>query len=79
MQSVPIEELAARLPDVLEKVEHGERFAITRDGAAVALIQPAMAPRKDVRQVIAEIEEFRKAHTLGGLTAKELIAEGRRY
>ena len=35
--------------------------------------------RKDLKEVVREIREIRKGASLGGLTIRELINEGRRY
>ncbi|HEV7671925.1 MAG TPA: hypothetical protein VGS22_25665 [Thermoanaerobaculia bacterium] len=35
-------------------------------------------PKPDVREVIRELREFRQGITLGSLTIREMIEEGRR-
>jgi hypothetical protein len=40
---------------------------------------PIPAKRRDVREVIEEILEARKGRSLGGITIRELIEEGRRF
>jgi prevent-host-death family protein len=41
MRQVPIRELNQHTADVMERVEMGERVEITRNGALVAIIEPA--------------------------------------
>ena len=81
MTSVGAYEAKTHLPELLRRVENGERITITRHGHPVAeLVPPVAAPRRDVREVIEDIKRFRKGHTLGpGLTIRQLIDEGRRY
>jgi antitoxin (DNA-binding transcriptional repressor) of toxin-antitoxin stability system len=67
------------LADVLERVEHGEEVVVMRDGRAVARI---VAERSDediarARKAVEELREMRKGVTLGGISIKELIEEGR--
>ena len=69
------------LPELLERVERGERILITRRGRAVAMLVPCESRSpKDVRRVIHEFKEFsrRQGRTLGRLTIRQMIEEGRR-
>ena len=64
---------------LLDEVEHGEEFVITRRGKAIAKIVPA-APgfdRDKARRAVAGILEAGKGVTLGGLPIKDLVNEGR--
>jgi len=81
MTSVGAYEAKTHLPELLRRVENGERITITRHGHPVAqLVPPEAPPKRDVREVIEDIKQFRKGHTLGpGLTIRQLIDEGRRY
>ena len=81
MTSVGAYEAKTHLPELLRRVENGERITITRHGHPVAeLVPPETPPKRDVREVIADIKQFRKGHTLGpGVTIRQLIDEGRRY
>ena len=70
------------LPQLLDRVEHGETIVITRHGKPVAKLVPASAEkaRPDVRQAVAEMLAFRDKHgpKLEGLKVRDLIEEGRR-
>jgi prevent-host-death family protein len=82
MTSVGAYEAKTHLPELLERVAKGEQILITRRGEPVAmLVPPPQAKKKDVRQVVEEMLAYRdrQKRTLGGLTFRELIEEGRRY
>lgn len=67
------------LPHLLEQVERGETITITRHGKPVARLIPIEGPSRDERRrAIAELKELRTGQTLGGLSVRELIDEGRR-
>ncbi len=78
MRTVSAYEAKTRLAELLRRVDEGERFVITRRGVPVAVLAPA-APsrRRDRAAVIAAIEEFAREHSLGGLSLRDLVAEGR--
>lgn len=79
MATVGSFEAKTHLPQLLERVAKGERIIITKRGKPVAMLVPADEPR-DVKQVIARMRELRRGNKLGkGLTARDLIEEGRRY
>ena len=69
-----------RLSELLQLVENGEEVTITKHGRPVARLVPAghHNPAR-VREAIEELREFRKHHSLDGLTIKDLINEGRKY
>ena len=73
-------EAKTHLSALLERVSKGETITITKHGVPVAKLVPVgdENPKRDVKQVIAELQEFRKRNTLGGLSIRELIEEGRR-
>jgi len=79
METVGAYEAKTHLPKLLERVLKGERITITKHGIPVAVLQPA-EPEKtvDTKSVIAELRELRKRHTLGGLSIREMIVQGRR-
>jgi prevent-host-death family protein len=67
------------LSRLLDQVGRGETITITRHGKAVArLIPVAGSSRDERRRAIAELKQLRTGQTLGGLSARELIDEGRR-
>ena len=83
MHTVGSYEAKTHLPQLLERVEHGESITITRHGKPVARLVPAISstPRPDVAAAIAAMVQFQEqeAPTLGGKsTIRDLINEGRR-
>lgn len=79
MEEVGSYEAKTHLPKLLDRVANGERITITRHGTPVALLSPAVPERKKpVSVAITELREFRKAHTLGEISLRNLIEEGRR-
>lgn len=80
MPEVGAYEAKTHLPKLLERVEQGERFVITRHGRPVAELAPVSRrdPEK-IRKAIADLRAFRKTHSLAGLRIRELIHEGHRY
>lgn len=79
MPRVGAYEAKTYLPKLLARVARGERITITKHGVPVAELVPAEpAPRQDVAATIAELREFRREHTLGDMSLKDLIVAGRR-
>jgi prevent-host-death family protein len=79
MESVGSYEAKTHLPALLERVAKGEEFVITKHGVPIARLVPVeQNQQRDVRSVIEELKQFRKGHTLGGLSVREMINEGRR-
>ena len=73
-------EAKPHLPRLLERVQRGERITITRHGVPIALLVPADGRGEtDVDAVIEKIKAFRRKHSLGGISIRELIEEGRKY
>ena len=78
MPEIGAYEAKTKFSELLRRAEKGERFVITRHGRPVAVLEPVSpARRRNVKEVIEALKEFRKKHTLGGLKIKELIEEGR--
>jgi prevent-host-death family protein len=80
--SVGSYEAKSHLPALLERVARGERITITRHGKPVAQLVPVEpADRPDVKQVVKDMLAYRDQQkvTLGGVTIRELIDEGRRF
>jgi prevent-host-death family protein len=79
MAEVGAFEAKTHLSHLLERVERGETITITRHGKPVARLIPIARPSRDERlRAIAELKELRARQTLGGLSVRELIDEGRR-
>ena len=80
MKTVGAFEAKTRLNELLRKVSEGETIRITRRGVPIAKLVPADdGERKDLKQLVRDIREIRKGASLGGLSIRELINEGRRY
>jgi len=78
MRTVGAYEAKTHLSQLLEEVTRGERVAITKNGMPVALLVPVPLMQKpDAREIIRQLREFRRGITLGGLSVREMIAEGR--
>ncbi len=81
MDSVGSFEAKTHLSKLLDRVALGEKIGITKHGKPVALLVPPSAgAEKDVVAVVKEMLEYRdrRKRTLGGITARELVEEGRR-
>jgi prevent-host-death family protein len=75
---VGVYEAKTHLTALLDRVEHGEQFTITKHGRPVARLIPIKRSDEERRrEAIARLLEFRKGRTLGA-PAKQLIEEGRR-
>ena len=77
---VSVSSARSEFSSLLAAAESGEEFVITRRGTPVARL--VGLPRRSLRpvaEVIEDIREARKGQTLGGLTIKDLINEGRKY
>ncbi len=80
MSSVGSYEAKTKLSDLLRRTAKGEKITITKHGVSVAMLVPPQSLKKsDVRASIQAIREFRKGHTLEGLSLREMIEEGRRF
>lgn len=72
-------EAKTHLARVLEDVERGESYAITKHGRVVAhVIPPVGSPELSVEQAVDGLRKFRQGHHLDGISIRELIEEGRR-
>jgi prevent-host-death family protein len=80
MHTVGSYEAKTHLPQLLERVAHGEEFTITRHGKPVARLVPAVTrPKPDVRAAVEAMKQLRKGQTLGGMSVRAMIEEGRRF
>ena len=71
-------EAKTHLPALLQRVEHGEQFIITRHGRAIARLVPIGRSGPDRRrEAVERLMEFSKGRVLG-VPVKQLIEEGRR-
>jgi prevent-host-death family protein len=79
MDSVGTYELKGNLSKLLERVERGEKITITRRGKPVAVLGPPPKAKADVEEAVRKMIEFGKGRSLGGLTIREMIEDGRRF
>jgi len=80
MKSVGAFDAKTHLNELLQRASKGETIRITRRGVPVAkLIPPDDGEKEDARNLIEAIRQLRKGATLGKITIRELIDEGRRY
>ncbi len=82
METVGAFEAKTHLSSLLERVEKGERFTITRHGKPIAQLVPVEDPDAAKRRAAVEaLRSFVDRHklTLGGLDWRELRDEGRKY
>ncbi len=80
MNAVGVYEMKTHLSELLDRVVKGERITITRHGVPVATLAPVNSQnRMSVNEAIDRLTELRKGLSLGGITFRELIEEGRRY
>ena len=73
-------EAKTRLPQLLRRVEAGERFIITRHGRPLAELVP-FRPRDSskVQFAIDALKEFQRTHSLDGLSVRQMVEEARKY
>jgi antitoxin (DNA-binding transcriptional repressor) of toxin-antitoxin stability system len=78
MTALTPEDVSTRLPDILARAAAGEEFVVTDGGRPVARIVP---PAPEVGSVVREMLAYRdrERRTLGGMSARELRDEGRRF
>jgi prevent-host-death family protein len=79
MRQVGVYDAKTQLARLLEAVERGETITITRHGRPVARLVPVGTPRRSVEETVSAIREFRRGNRLEGVTARELIDEGRQH
>lgn len=79
MCEIGVYEAKTHLARLLARVEKGERFVITRHGRAVAELVPVgrRDPEK-IRKAIEDLKAFQSTHSLGGLSVREMMKEGRK-
>lgn len=79
MREVGVYEAKTQLPKLLARVAKGQRITITRHGVPVAMLVPAGGGGvRPVEDVIRGLLAFRKGRSLGKLSLRAMIAQGRR-
>jgi prevent-host-death family protein len=80
MKTVGAFEAKTHFNELLKRVSKGETIRITLRGVPVANLVPSEdGEPKDLKKAVREIREIRRGASLGSLTIRELIDEGRRY
>ena len=80
MSEVGAFEAKTHLPKLLERVQKGESFVITKHGHPVAELIPFRKRDPDkIREAIESLKAFQENHSLGGFPVREMIEEGRKY
>ena len=80
MSEIDASEAKTNLPQLLKRVQAGERFVITRHSRPVAELIPFRTPDAGkVRTAIDDLKAFQKTHSMRGLSVRQMIEEGRRY
>jgi prevent-host-death family protein len=73
-------EAKTHLPQLLARVERGERITITRHGVPIAMLVPVEKRYKlDPKAAVEAVRAFAKGRSLKGMSIRELIEEGRKY
>ena len=68
------------LPQLLRRVQDGERFIITKHNRPVAeLISFRQRDTVRIRAAIDRLAEFQKEHSLGELSVRKLMEDWRRF
>ena len=80
MNSIALFEAKNRLSELIDRVQAGEEFVITRRGKEVARLALPAAGDAGQRAVdaVAGLRASRRGVSLGRLKSRDLIAEGRR-
>jgi prevent-host-death family protein len=76
--TVGVYEAKTRLPELLARVEQGERVTITRHGKPVAALVPAGTGDPPVTEVITALRAFRKGRRRGRMSVRAMMTQGRR-
>ena len=80
MATVGSYEAKTHLPSLIARVARGEQITITKHGVPVAKLVPVeTSGKRDRGEVIEELRRIRKGKTLGGISIRELIEDGRRF
>jgi prevent-host-death family protein len=78
MREIGAYQAKTHLPKLLEQVEKGERFVITRHGRAVAELGPVgQRTESDVRRAIKDLRSLRDELTRRGVRLSDLLHEER--
>ena len=77
MSEIGSNEAKRHFQKLLERVEKGERFVITRYGRSIAELTPiADRDRARIRQAVGELRSVRKALARRGVRLKDVLCPG---
>lgn len=77
MSEIGAYEAKTHLPKLLERVEKGESFVITRHGRAVAELTPVgKRDETSIRRAIADLRSFREELAGRGVHMRDLLGKG---
>lgn len=80
MKTLGASEAKTHFSELLKRVSKGEAIRITLRGIHVATLVPhGNGEQKDLKRIVREIRKIQQKASLGGLTSRELVNEGRRY
>lgn len=73
-------EAKTHLPQLLQRVQAGERFVITKHSRPVAELVPFQSRDSGkVQSAIDALKEFQKTHSLDGLSVRTIVEKARKY
>jgi antitoxin (DNA-binding transcriptional repressor) of toxin-antitoxin stability system len=80
MTTIALFDAKNRLSELIDRVQAGETFAITRRGKVVASLGLPQSAQADqaAQDAVARVRASRHGVSLGGLSSRSLMAEGRR-
>ena len=80
MSEIGAFEAKTHLPKLLQRVEAGERFIITRHSRPVAELIPfRQHDTAKVQSAINSLRAFQETHSLGGLSVRKIVEDARRF
>ncbi len=80
MSEIGAFEAKTHLPKLLQRVEAGERFIITRHSRPVAELIPfRQRDSAKVQSAINSLRAFQETHSLGGLSVRKIVEDARRF
>lgn len=79
MSEIGAFEAKTHLPQLLRRVEAGERFVITRHGRPLAELVPfRWRDSGKVQSAVDALKEFQPTHSLGGTPVRQMVEEARK-
>ena len=78
MRTVRLSQARAEFSSLLDATARGEEIILTRYGVPIAKLVPPSEQHLDPDAAVNALLQFREGITLGGLSVREMIEEGRR-